>query len=251
MKMKELERVTGMGRETIRYYIREGLLPEPERPKKNVAIYGKAHIKRLELIKRLQQERYLPLSVIKTIVASEADHPVTGFEAFMGLETRLGPLLSERGASSANGLAPRRFLEVVKASGVSMADARALEEMGLIIVDRRGNEEWLNHRNARLLELVGEWRAAGFTDEAGFSIETHRVYAEVAEVLAHRSVAQFYNNFGEKVTTEKAVQMAVEGINLVNEMMPLLRIEKIIREVERVNTTGALDRGGEKDGKAE
>ena len=249
--MKELERVTGMGRETIRYYIREGLLPEPERPKRNVAIYGKAHVRRLELIKRLQEERYLPLNVIKTIVASDADHPVTGFEAFMGLETRLGPLLSERSAGSSNGLAPRRFTDVVEQAGVSMADARALEEMGLIIVDRRDNEEWLNHRNARLVELIGKWRAAGFTDEAGFSIETHRVYAEVADVLAHRSVAQFYNNFGEKVTTERAVQMAVEGINLVNEMMPLLRIEKIIREVERVNATGALDRGGEEDGKAE
>ena len=33
MKMKELEDRSGIGRETIRYYIREGLLPEPERPK--------------------------------------------------------------------------------------------------------------------------------------------------------------------------------------------------------------------------
>ena len=40
MKMKELERETGVGRETIRFYIREGLLPEPERPKRNVAAYG-------------------------------------------------------------------------------------------------------------------------------------------------------------------------------------------------------------------
>ncbi|MFZ3034143.1 MAG: MerR family transcriptional regulator [Parvibaculum sp.] len=241
MKMKELERVTGLGRETIRYYIREGLLPEPERPKKNVAIYGKAHVRRLELIKRLQQERYLPLNLIKTIVTAEADNPVTGFEAFIGLETRLGPLLSERSANGATGLAPRRFTDVVKEAGLSMADARALVEMGVVTVDRRDDEEWLNHRNARVMELVGEWRAAGFTDEAGFGIDTHRIYAELADALAHRSVAQFYNNFGEKVTTEKAVQMAVQGITLINEMMPLLRVEKIIREVERVNVAGALD----------
>ena len=29
VKMKDLERATGVSRETIRYYIREGLLPEP------------------------------------------------------------------------------------------------------------------------------------------------------------------------------------------------------------------------------
>jgi len=71
MKMKELEAATGIGRETIRYYIREGLLPEPVRPKRNVAAYGREHVKRLNLIRKLQQERHLPLSVIRTIVTSE------------------------------------------------------------------------------------------------------------------------------------------------------------------------------------
>ena len=36
LKMKDLEEVTGVGRETIRFYIRQGLLPEPDRPKKMV-----------------------------------------------------------------------------------------------------------------------------------------------------------------------------------------------------------------------
>lgn len=235
MKMKELESVSGVGRETIRYYIREGLLPEPERPKPNVAIYGRAHVKRLDLIKRLQQERFLPLSLIKTIVTSEADNPVTGFEAFIGLENRLGPLLSERSSHEPGNLAPRLLVDVAEEAGVDLDDVRALEGMGLLTVDHRDNAEWLNHRNARLLELIGEWRATGFTTEAGFSIETYRVYAEVTDVLAHRAVAQFYRNFGDKPITDKEVQMAVQGINLINEMMPLLRIEKIIREVERVS----------------
>ena len=43
MKMAELERRSGVGRETIRYYIREGLLPEPERRARNVAVYGDVH----------------------------------------------------------------------------------------------------------------------------------------------------------------------------------------------------------------
>jgi len=32
MRMRELEVKTGVSRETIRYYIREGIVPEPERP---------------------------------------------------------------------------------------------------------------------------------------------------------------------------------------------------------------------------
>ena len=48
MKMRDLERASGVGRETIRYYIREGLLPEPERHARNAATYGPAHAERLK-----------------------------------------------------------------------------------------------------------------------------------------------------------------------------------------------------------
>ena len=45
--MRDLERASGVGRETIRYYIGLGLLPEPARPKPNVADYGEEHVSRL------------------------------------------------------------------------------------------------------------------------------------------------------------------------------------------------------------
>lgn len=54
MKMQDLERATGVGRETIRFYIREGLLPQPERPNRNVAWYDEAFVARVGLIKELQ-----------------------------------------------------------------------------------------------------------------------------------------------------------------------------------------------------
>ncbi len=47
MKMRELEARSGVGRETIRYYIRMGLLPAPARAKPNVADYADEHVRRL------------------------------------------------------------------------------------------------------------------------------------------------------------------------------------------------------------
>ncbi len=44
MKMQDLERATGVGRETIRFYIREGLLPQPTRPSRNVAWYDESFV---------------------------------------------------------------------------------------------------------------------------------------------------------------------------------------------------------------
>lgn len=51
MRMRELEKRTGVGRETIRYYIREGLLPEPDRASRNSASYTDDHVARLKAIK--------------------------------------------------------------------------------------------------------------------------------------------------------------------------------------------------------
>jgi DNA-binding transcriptional MerR regulator len=66
LKMKDLEARTGLTRQAIHFYLREGLLPEPERPKRNVAHYSEEHVDRIKLIKRLQEEKFLPLGVIKT-----------------------------------------------------------------------------------------------------------------------------------------------------------------------------------------
>lgn len=51
MKIGELARHTGTQVETIRYYEREGLLPETARTEGNYRIYGEAHAERLLFIR--------------------------------------------------------------------------------------------------------------------------------------------------------------------------------------------------------
>lgn len=62
MKMRELEARTGVNRETIRVYLRVGLLPEPARPKPNVADYDDTHVAGIQAIQRLQRDYRLPLA---------------------------------------------------------------------------------------------------------------------------------------------------------------------------------------------
>ena len=59
MKMRELERRTGVNRETIRVYLREGLLKAPLRPKANVAEYDESHVQGILAIRELQRTRGL------------------------------------------------------------------------------------------------------------------------------------------------------------------------------------------------
>src|SRR5262245_32430093 len=64
MRIGELARTAGVSRETIHFYLREGLLPPPQKVNARVAYFDAGHLARLRLIKSLQQV-HLPLSSIR------------------------------------------------------------------------------------------------------------------------------------------------------------------------------------------
>lgn len=70
MRMKDLIRKTGVARTTIHFYLREGLLPPPEKTARNAAIYDEAHVRRLGLLQRFRSGRAggVPLSLVRRIL---------------------------------------------------------------------------------------------------------------------------------------------------------------------------------------
>jgi DNA-binding transcriptional MerR regulator len=64
MKISELSRHSGVSLPTIKFYIREGLLPPGTRTGRNQAAYGASHVSRLTLIRSLRDAAGLPLDVI-------------------------------------------------------------------------------------------------------------------------------------------------------------------------------------------
>ncbi len=64
LKISDLERITGVGRSTIHYYLREGLLTPPRRTGKTMAYYDAGHVEELRRIRDLQEEGY-PLTLIR------------------------------------------------------------------------------------------------------------------------------------------------------------------------------------------
>jgi len=67
MKIRELVKHSGVTKETIHYYVREGLLPKPRKCGRNVAEYDEGFVERLRFIKELQDRYFFPLAVIKNI----------------------------------------------------------------------------------------------------------------------------------------------------------------------------------------
>ena len=75
IKIGELAKITGCQVVTIRYYEKEGLLPEPDRNGANYRLYGDREIERLHFIRHCRHHG-LKLSEIRELLAFK-DNPKT------------------------------------------------------------------------------------------------------------------------------------------------------------------------------
>lgn len=76
MRVAELSRRSGVPVPTIKFYLREGLLPPGERTAPNQARYGPQHLRRLRLIRALVEVGGLGVEAVRTVLAAvDADLP--------------------------------------------------------------------------------------------------------------------------------------------------------------------------------
>ncbi len=75
LKISELADAADVPVATVRHYLREGLLPEPVKTSRNMAYYPPEFAGRIKLIKQLQEERFLPLKVIRELLDSGNGDP--------------------------------------------------------------------------------------------------------------------------------------------------------------------------------
>ena len=68
LKIGEIARKSGVQPSTIRYYVRQKLLPEPNKVNKSMAYYDESCIEKIQAIRHLQEAKYFPLSVIRNIL---------------------------------------------------------------------------------------------------------------------------------------------------------------------------------------
>src|SRR5581483_4912065 len=94
LKMSELAERSGVSAATIKHYLREGLLGTDEevvRTSRNMAYYPLDFVDRVRLIKRLQEERYMPLKVIRELIERDPERAARMIE----LEDRILELAIE------------------------------------------------------------------------------------------------------------------------------------------------------------
>jgi DNA-binding transcriptional MerR regulator len=73
MKVSELSARSGRSIPTIKYYLREGLLPPGRRTAGNQAQYGEDHLHRLRLITTLVDVGHLPIATVRRVIEALDD----------------------------------------------------------------------------------------------------------------------------------------------------------------------------------
>lgn len=68
MRISELSKQSDTSISTIKFYIREGLLPPGQATARNQAIYGERHVERLDLIQRLKDYADLSIETIGAVL---------------------------------------------------------------------------------------------------------------------------------------------------------------------------------------
>ncbi len=155
VRISALARLSGVPAPTIKHYLREGLLPrEHVRATRNAALYDVSLVERIQRIKVLQRERFLPLRVIKSVLAG---HPSDGDDAAatQAVQHALDSMASNES----------RTREQLLASGTRAKDLDFCETIGVITPTVVDGHETFSGDDVSLLRVLGTSRRVGITKE--------------------------------------------------------------------------------------
>jgi DNA-binding transcriptional MerR regulator len=205
LRMRDLAAASGVSPATIKHYLREGLLGDEEvvRTSRNMAYYPEAYVDRVRLIKRLQQEQFLPLHAIRERL--ERDR----------VSADAGAALS-RAEAEERFAVPRKVLE-------------RLEELEVLSAPPYGAED------VRIVEAIARFRAGGYEESLGFTVYDTLRYREALQPLVEEETAVLLSRLaGEEV--DRAVDIITSGREPLRDLIGAMHAKLLRRELERVTS---------------
>ncbi|OGP81614.1 MAG: hypothetical protein A2Y95_05045 [Deltaproteobacteria bacterium RBG_13_65_10] len=241
LRMSELAALTEVPPASIKFYIKEGLLPAPVKTSRNMAYYDETFVEKIRLIKKLQSEHFLPLRVIKEIFLR------TNGEATLD---QAHALLALRGLATharAEGREPLAESDVIRRLNTYEAELKDLRRMGLLN-PREIDGRWMYDAiDQELLEALQNNRRLGFTREIGFQAKDLEIYAAVLEVLANEEVKLLISRTASKLSDEEIRALAEKGLHDFAPMLMIIRKKMILRVVSNLQAgtgNGTQPEGG-------
>jgi DNA-binding transcriptional MerR regulator len=219
LRMRELARASDVPAPTIKHYLREGLLPEPVKTSRNMAYYPPEFVDRIKLIKRLQEERYLPLKAIKRILDEDPGRAEAMLE--LGDQILDRALAGERSRTSA--------AEVRKRYGVPKEVLDRLAELGVLTPNSRG----YSPSDVTIIEAISRFRAGGYDEQIGFTVYDTLRYKAALEELVRQEVDVVMDRLAGEVPPERVVEMLEAGAQPLKDLIAALHTKLMVAELER------------------
>jgi DNA-binding transcriptional MerR regulator len=222
LKISELAEAAGVPVATVRHYLREGLLPEPVKTSRNMAYYPPEFVGRIRLIKQLQEERFMPLRVIRELLESGNGDPER-LRALIELEDRIleRTLAGERKRVGAREV--RRRYEVPK----EVLDR--LAELEVLSPDGRG----YSPSDVRIVEAISRFRAGGYDERIGFTVYDTLRYKRALEGLVKEEVEVLMERLAGEMDTDRAVELIEAGAEPLQDLIAALHTKLLVAELER------------------
>ncbi len=220
LKMSELAERSGVSAGTIKHYLREGLLPEPVRTSRNMAYYPPEFVERIGLIKRLQEERYMPLKVIREVMAQDPER----VGAMIELEDRI---LDRAIAAREGGRTSRA--EVRGAYEVPDNVLRRLEDLGILTPTARGYDA----DDVKIIAAISRFRSGGYDEALGFTVYDTLRYREALQPLVEEEVRTLLDRLAGEVEPERAVAIIASGAEPLRELVGAVHSKLLLAELRR------------------
>jgi DNA-binding transcriptional MerR regulator len=202
LKMSELAERSGVSAGTIKHYLREGLLPEPVRTSRNMAYYPPEFVERIRLIKRLQEERFLPLRLIKGVL--------------------------DRAAAQESKRVSRA--EVRRRHDIPENVLRRLEDLRIVTPNSRGYDP----DDVGVIEAISRFRAGGYDEQLGFTVYDTLRYREALEPLVEEEVRTLLDRLsGEDV--DRALEIIGAGAEPLRDLIGAMHSKLLVAELRRAS----------------
>jgi len=222
LKISELAERADVPVATVRHYLREGLLPEPVKTSRNMAYYPPEFAERIRLIKQLQEERFLPLKVIRELLESTNSSPER-LRDLVELEDRI----LERAAAGERDRVPAEEIET--RYDVPRDVLAKLEELGVLTPTADG----YSPSDIQIVEAMSRFRAGGYDESIGFTVYDTLRYKQAMETLAAEEVRLITERLAG-MEPDRVFQLIEGGAEPLNDLLSALRTKALVAELERL-----------------
>jgi DNA-binding transcriptional MerR regulator len=219
LKMRELSEARGVSSATIKHYLREGLLPEPVRTSRNMAYYPPDFVDRIRLIKQLQEERFMPLRLIRRMLDNDPDRA----RELVELEDRIleHALEEERPRVPA--------AEVRRRYGIGQEVLDRLAELEVLTPTSRG----YSPSDLKVVEAIGRFRAGGYDERIGFTVYDTLRYKRALEELVKEEVQVLMERLVGEMSPDRAVELMNDGVEPLRDLIAALHSKLLLAELKR------------------